>query len=78
MFESRWYILKDHENLAKFESKNEERTFLGYSSKTGHIELMYILSSKCVVESSNVIVDDQGSNSREVEDNDIFFLSKDH
>ncbi|RVW35263.1 Copia protein [Vitis vinifera] len=33
VFGSRCYVLKDHENLGKFESKSEERIFLGYSSK---------------------------------------------
>ena len=34
VFGSRCYILKDHENLGKFESKSEEGIFLGYSSKS--------------------------------------------
>ncbi|RVX08050.1 Retrovirus-related Pol polyprotein from transposon TNT 1-94 [Vitis vinifera] len=33
VFGSRCYVLKDHENLGKFESKSEEGIFLGYSSK---------------------------------------------
>ena len=33
VFGSRYYVLKDHENLGKFESNSEKRIFLGYSSK---------------------------------------------
>ncbi|RVW49720.1 Retrovirus-related Pol polyprotein from transposon TNT 1-94 [Vitis vinifera] len=58
VFGSRCYVLKDHENLGKFESKSEEGIFLGYSSKSRAYRV-YILSSKCMVESINVIVDDR-------------------
>ena len=34
VFGSRCYVLKDHENIEKFESKSEEGIFLGYSSKS--------------------------------------------
>ena len=70
VFGSKCYILKDHENLEKFESKSEEGIFLGYSSKS-RANRVYILSSKCLVESINVVVDDQGSRSRECDDNRI-------
>ena len=75
VFVSRCYILKDHENLGKFESKSEEGIFLGYSSKSRAYRV-YILSSKCMVESINMIVDDLGSRSRE-SDEDIIDVSKD-
>ena len=75
VFGSRCYVLKDHENLGKFESKSEEGIFLGYSSKSRAYRV-YILSSKCMVESINVIVDDLGSRSREC-DEDIIDVSKD-
>ncbi|RVW73326.1 hypothetical protein CK203_057744 [Vitis vinifera] len=75
VFGSRCYILKDHENLGKFESKSEEGIFLGYSSKIQAYRV-YILSSKCMVESIIVIVDDLGSRSREC-DEDIIDVSKD-
>ena len=70
VFGSRCYVLKDHENLGKFESKSEEGIFLGYSSKSRAYRV-YILSSKCMVESINVIVDDLGSRSRECDDDRI-------
>eukprot|EP00261_Vitis_vinifera_P030647 XP_019071890.1 PREDICTED: uncharacterized protein LOC109121618 [Vitis vinifera] len=75
VFGSRCYVLKDHENLGKFESKSEEGIFLGYSSKSRAYRV-YILSSKCMVESINVIVDDIGSRSRECDD-DRIDVSKD-
>ena len=70
VFGSRCYVLKDHENLGKFESKSEEGIFLGYSSKIRAYRV-YILSSKCMVESINVIVDDLGSRSRECDEDKI-------
>ena len=70
VFGSRCYVLKDHENLGKFESKSEEGIFLGYSTKSWAYRV-YILSSKCMVESINVIVDDLGSRSRECDDDRI-------
>ena len=70
VFGSRCYVLKDHENLGKFESKGEEGIFLGYSTKSWAYRV-YILSSKCMVESINVIVDDLGSRSRECDDDRI-------
>ena len=54
---------KNHENLGKFESKSEEGIFLRYSTKSGAYRVC-ILSSKCMVESINVIIDDLGSKSR--------------
>ena len=75
VFGSRCYVLKDHENLGKFESKSEEWIFLGYFSKIRAYRV-YILSSKCMMESINVIVDDLGSRSREC-DEDIIDVSKD-
>ena len=74
VFGSRCYVLKDHENLGKFESKSEEVIFLGYSSKFWAYRV-YILSSKCMVESINMIVDDLGSRSRE-SDEDIIDVQK--
>ncbi|KAL6345648.1 hypothetical protein AAG906_017383 [Vitis piasezkii] len=75
VFGSRCYVLKDHENLGKFESKSEEWMFLGHFSKIWAYRV-YILSSKCMVESINVIVDDLGSRLREY-DEDRIDVSKD-
>ena len=72
---SRCYVLKDHENLGKFESKSEEGIFLGNSTKSWAYRVS-ILSSKCMVESINVIVDNLGSRSREC-DEDRIDVSKD-
>ena len=70
VFGSRCYVLKYHENLGKFESKSEEGIFLGYSSKIRAYRV-YFLSSICMVESINVIVDDLGSRSRAGDDDRI-------
>ena len=69
VFGSRCYVLKDHENLGKFEFKVEKEIFLGYYSKS-QAYTVYILSSKCMVESINVIVDDRGSRSRECDEDE--------
>ena len=58
-------VLKDHENLGKFDSKSKEWIFLEYSSKSRAYRV-YFLRSKCIVESINVIVDDLGSKSKSV------------
>ena len=75
VFRSRCHVLKDHENLGKFESKSEEGIFLRYSSKSRAYRV-YIFSSKCAMESINMIVDDLGSRSREC-DEDRIDVSKD-
>ena len=75
VFGIRFYVLKDHKNFSKFEFKSKERIFLGYSSKIRAYKV-YILSSKCMVESINVIVDDLGLKSREC-DEDGIDVSKD-
>ena len=67
VFGSRCYVLKYHENPGKFESKSEEGIFLGYSTKIWAYRV-YNLSSKCMVESISVIVDDLGSRSRECDE----------
>ena len=75
VFGSRCYVLKDYENLGKFESKSEVGIFLRYSSKSRAYRV-YIFSSKCAMESINMIVDDLGSRSREC-DEDRIDVSKD-
>ena len=75
VFGSRCHVLKDHENLGKFESKSEEEIFIRYSFKSRAYRV-YILSSKCMLKSINVIVDDLGSRLRECDD-DRIDVSKD-
>ena len=70
VFGSRCYVVKDHENLGKFKSKSKEGIFLGHSTKKWAYRV-YILSSKCMVESINVIVDDLGSKLRECDEDRI-------
>jgi hypothetical protein len=57
-FGSKCYILRDRENLGKFDTKSDEGIFLGYSTNSR----AYRVSNKrteTVMESINVIVDDE-------------------
>ncbi|RVW90629.1 Retrovirus-related Pol polyprotein from transposon RE2 [Vitis vinifera] len=48
VFGSRCYVLKDHENLGKFESKSEEGIFLGYSSKMPRPKDVNVIGTKWI------------------------------
>ena len=52
------YILRDRENLKKFDAKNDKGYFLGYSS-TSRAYKVYNLRTKTVMESSNVVINDE-------------------
>ena len=52
------YILRDKENLEKFDAKSDKRYFLGYSS-TSRAYKVYNLRTKTVMESSNVVINDE-------------------
>ena len=58
IFGSDCYILCDRENLEKFDAKSDNRYFLGYSS-TSRAYSMYNLRTKTVMESSNVVINDE-------------------
>ena len=49
------YILRDRENLEKFDAKRDKGYFLGYSS-TSRAYRVYNLGIKTVMESSNVVI----------------------
>ena len=51
------YILRDRENLEKFDAKSDNGYFLGYSS-TSRAYRVYNLGTKIVMESSNVVIND--------------------
>ena len=68
------YVSKSHKNLGKIKSKSKERIFLEYSSKSQACKVYF--EFKCMVESFNVIVDDQGLSSIKFDD-DRIEVSKD-
>ena len=52
------YILRDRENLEKFDAKSDKGYFLGYSS-TSRAYRVYNLITKTVMKSSNVVINDE-------------------
>ena len=58
IFGSDYYILRDRENLEKFDAKSDKRYFLGYSS-TSRAYRVYNLRTRTVMESSNVVTNDE-------------------
>ena len=58
IFGSGYYILRDRENLEKFDAKSDKGYSLGYSS-TNRAYRVYNLRTKIVMESSNVVINDE-------------------
>lgn len=58
VFESTCYILRDRENLGKFDSKSDEGIFLGYSTRSKAYRVFNKRTSS-MKESINVIINDQ-------------------
>ena len=58
IFGSDCYILHDRENLEKFNAKSDKGYFLGYST-TSRAYRVYNLRTKIVMESSNVVINDE-------------------
>ena len=58
IFGSDCYILCDRENLEKFDAKSDKGLFLGYSS-TSRVYRVYNLRIKTVMESSNVVINNE-------------------
>ena len=58
IFGSDYYILRDIENLEKFDAKSDKGYFLGYSS-TSRTYRVYNLRTKRVMESSNVVINNE-------------------
>ena len=58
IFGSDCYILRDRENLEKFDAKSDKGYFLGCSS-TSRAYRVYNLRTKTVMESSNVVINDE-------------------
>ena len=57
IFGSTCFILKDRENVRKFDSRSNEGIFLGYSS-TRKAYLVYNKRTKKVMETVNVVIDE--------------------
>ena len=57
IFGSTCFILKDRENVEKFDSRSDEIIFLGYSS-TSKAYQVYIKKTKKVMETINVVTDE--------------------
>ena len=58
IFGSDCYILRERGNLEKFDAKSDKGYFLGYSS-TSKAYRVYNLRTKTVMESSNVVINDE-------------------
>ena len=58
IFGSDCYILRDRENLEKFDAKSDKGYFLGYSF-TSRAYRVYNLRTKTIMESSNVVINDE-------------------
>ena len=63
-FGSTWFILKDRENVGKFDSQSDKRIFLGYSSKSKAYRV-YNKRTKKVMETVNVMIDEASESSFE-------------
>ena len=58
IFGSDCYILRDKESLEKFDAKSNKGYFLGYSF-TSRTYRVYNLRTKTIMESSNVVINDE-------------------
>ena len=58
IFCSDCYILRDKENLEKFDAKSDKGYFLRYPS-TSRAYRVYNLRTKTMMESSNVVINDE-------------------
>ena len=58
IFGSDCYILWDRENLEKFDAKSDKGIFLGYSTSSRAYRV-YNLKPKIVMESTNVVINDE-------------------
>jgi hypothetical protein len=57
-FGSRCYILRDRQNLGKFNPKSDEGIFLGYSTNSRAYRV-FNKRTETVMESINVVIDDE-------------------
>jgi len=64
------FILKDRENVGKFDSRSDEGIFLGYSS-TSKAYQVYNKRTKTVMETVNVLIDEASDSSSEKSSEEI-------
>ena len=64
IFGSTCFILKDRENVGKFDSRSDEGIFLGYSS-TSKAYRVYNKRTMKVMETVNVVIDESSGSSFE-------------
>ena len=64
IFESTCFILKDRENVGKFDSRSDEGIFLGYSS-TSKAYRVYNKRIMKVIETVNVVIDESSDSGSE-------------
>ena len=57
VFGSKYFILNDRENLGKFDAKNDEGIFLGYSVNSWAYRV-FNKRTKTIMESINIVIDD--------------------
>jgi len=58
VFGSSYYILRDQENLYKFNSKSDKRIFLGYSSHNKAYRV-YNLRTQTIMKLINMVIDEK-------------------
>jgi hypothetical protein len=61
IFGSKCYILRDRENLGKFDPESDEGIFMGYSTNS-RAYMVYNTRTETVMESINVVIDDDIKN----------------
>ena len=64
IFGSICFILKDRENVGKFDSRSDEGIFLGYSS-TSKAYRVYNKRTMKVIETVNIVIDESSDSSSE-------------
>ena len=62
IFRSTYFILKDRENVGKFDSRSDEGIFLGYSS-TSKAYRVYNKRTMKIMETVNVVIDESSDSS---------------
>ena len=70
IFGSTCFILKDRENVGKFDSRSDEGIFLGYSS-TSKAYQVYNKRTRKVMETVNVVIDEASDSSSEKSSEEI-------
>ena len=70
IFGNTCFILKDRENVGKFDSQSDEGIFLGYSS-TSKAFLVYNKRTKKVMETINLVIDEASDSGSEKSSEEI-------